>query len=227
MATVQLPQAGSSVSSPVPLQLDFRVEKIIGFLQPEHLANEGVSGQFANAVLFQSLLLEEIKDPIDLLLHSHPFCSRPKWNVDTPWSCLQMARSFALPSLHHTFSAFSSAPSFLPHPPLWSLVAMLLMVCSLFEKSGFYKEKPLEVQHESCKLNSLVHWGWKCCSSSGKWLSHVLHFKFLKQNWNNWVPAVPILSAFFQQRRKAQNMVMGEVWPQRIWLMATSKFSCF
>lgn len=39
MAIVQLPQARSSVSSPVPLQLDFRVEKIIGFLQPEHLTS--------------------------------------------------------------------------------------------------------------------------------------------------------------------------------------------
>lgn len=111
-------------------------------------------------------------------------------------------KCFSLPSLHHTFSAFNSAPSFLPHSPLCSLMAMLLMVCSLFEKSCFYKVKPLKAEHESSKLTSLVHWGWKCCSRSGKWLSHALHFKFLKQNWGNWTPAEPVLSPSFQQRRK-------------------------
>lgn len=40
VAIVQLSQAGSSVSSPVPLQLDSRVEKARDFLQPEHLTNE-------------------------------------------------------------------------------------------------------------------------------------------------------------------------------------------
>jgi len=54
MAIIQLPQAKSSMPSPVPLDLEFRAKKIIGFLQPEHLTNEwAFCDWFANAVLFQ------------------------------------------------------------------------------------------------------------------------------------------------------------------------------
>lgn len=177
---------------------------------------------------YSSLFLVEIKDPFGLL-YSHPFCSRPKRNVDTPWSCLPMAGSVFpyLPCI--TSSVFNLSPSFPPHPPQWSLMAMLLMVCTVLERSCFSKEKGCKLLKQSRKVaNQILRCIQDENARSGKQLSHVLHFKFLKQNWSKWAPTEPTLSPFFQQRRKgiSERGDSRGLGPKR--LMAKSKcFSCF
>lgn len=152
MAIVQLPQARSSLSSPVPLQVDFWVEKITGFLQPDHLTNEwGVCGQFANVILFQSLFLVEIQDPIGLLLYSYPFCSRPKQNVDTRWSSQMAGIVFPyFPCIF--FSAFSSAPCYFSSSSTVNPHGHAARGMPLFEKSCFYKQKGCKLLKQSVKV---------------------------------------------------------------------------
>lgn len=137
--------------SPVPLHLEFRAKKIIGFLQPEHLTNKWAFCGLMQFYSTESLFLLQIKDPIGLLLYSYAFCSRPKWNVDPPLNCLQMTGSVFpyLPCV--TSSAFNLSPSFLPLPPTVILYG--------HAAHGFHPLwEELFLQRKGCKL---LKWSMK------------------------------------------------------------------